>query len=273
MSTTFNVTTVNTLFQFAFAGYYENPGHNCCDQPGLYLRVINACGGNTVASCSSMTLAANCGSLANVTFTSCGPNGVMSNWQVKVIDLTPYIGGCVTIEAWTADCNFGGHYGTTFFDASCGGQLIGQGLGGIPGGPIPGPVSFCSGSGVATIAAPAGDEMPDTPLFISPMQQQLELLKQQGGKQSTVINQIVKSDNGPDTDPSDGVFADHEDGEDRAPEQSIYAADALDSGWDTEEQDNGERMSGTGQQDQTGDTGPDEDETRIIDLIRKLAGR
>jgi gliding motility-associated-like protein len=156
MSTTFNVTSLNTLFQFAFAGYYENPGHNCCDQPGLYLRVINACGGNTVASCSSMTLAANCGSLANVTFTACGPNGVMSNWQVKVIDLTPYIGGCVTIEAWTADCNFGGHYGTTFFDAMCGGQLIGQGLGGIPGGPIPGPVSFCSGSGVATIAAPAG---------------------------------------------------------------------------------------------------------------------
>jgi len=156
IATTFNVTAANTLFQFAFAGYYENPGHNCCDQPGLYLRVINACGGNTVASCSSMTLAANCGTIANVSFTTCGPNGVMSNWQVKVIDLTPYIGGCVTIEAWTGDCNFGGHYGTTFFDAQCGGQLIGQGLGGIPGGPIPGPVSYCSGSGVATIAAPAG---------------------------------------------------------------------------------------------------------------------
>lgn len=156
MSTTFNVTTANTLFQFAFAGYYENPGHGCCDQPGLYLRVLNACNGNTVASCSSMTLAANCGSLANVSFTNCGTAGVMSNWQVKAIDLTPYIGGCVTIEVWTTDCNFGGHYGTTFFDALCGGQLIGQGLGGIPGGPIPGPVSYCSGSGVATIAAPAG---------------------------------------------------------------------------------------------------------------------
>ncbi len=156
MSTTFNVTSFNTLFQFAFAGYYENPGHNCCDQPGLYLRVLNACGGNTVASCSSMTLAANCGSLANVSFTQCGTSGVMSNWQVKAIDLTPYIGGCVTIEVWTADCNFGGHYGTTFFDAMCGGQLIGQGLGGISGGPIPGPVSYCSGSGIATIAAPSG---------------------------------------------------------------------------------------------------------------------
>ena len=156
ISTTFNVTSANTLFQFAFAGYYENPGHGCCDQPGLYLRVLNACSGNTVASCSSMTLAANCGSVANVSFTTCGTLGVMSNWQVKVIDLTPYIGGCVTIEAWTTDCNFGGHYGTTFFDAQCGGQLIGQGLGGIPGGSIPGPVSYCSGSGLATIAAPAG---------------------------------------------------------------------------------------------------------------------
>ena len=122
-----------------------------------------------------------------------------------------------------------------------------------------------------TIAAPAGDEMPDTPLFISPMQQQLELLKQQGGKQSTVINQIVKSDNGPDTDPSDGVFADYEDGEDRAPEQSIYAANALDTGWD--EDGDTDRMSGTGDEGESGDTGPDEDETRIIDLIRKLAGR
>ncbi|MFZ9296640.1 MAG: hypothetical protein ACO259_10605, partial [Bacteroidia bacterium] len=69
MAQTFPVTQANALFQFAFAGFWENPGHSCCDQPGLYLRVLNACNGNTVASCSSMTLAANCGSLANVTFT------------------------------------------------------------------------------------------------------------------------------------------------------------------------------------------------------------
>ena len=152
---TFPVTQANALFQFAFAGFWENPGHGCCDQPGIYLRVINACNGNSVASCSSMTLAANCGSLANVQFTNCG-QGVMSNWQTKSIDLTPYIGGCVTIEIWTVDCNFGGHYGTTFFDAVCGGQNISPGLGGLPGGPIPGAVSFCAGSGVAQINAPLG---------------------------------------------------------------------------------------------------------------------
>ena len=155
MAQTFPVTQANALFQFAFAGFWENPGHSCCDQPGLYLRVLNACNGNTVASCSSMTLAANCGSLANVSFTQCG-YGVMSNWQTRSIDLTPYIGGCVTIEMWTADCNFGGHYGTTFVDCVCGGQNISPGLGGLPGGPIPGAVSFCAGSGVAQINAPLG---------------------------------------------------------------------------------------------------------------------
>ena len=42
-----------------------------------------------------------------------------------------------------------------------------------------------------TIAAPAGKEVPANPVFISPLQQQLELQKQQGGKESPFINQII----------------------------------------------------------------------------------
>lgn len=42
-----------------------------------------------------------------------------------------------------------------------------------------------------TIAAPAGSEVPENPVFVSPLQQQLELQKQQGGKESLVINQII----------------------------------------------------------------------------------
>ena len=121
-----------------------------------------------------------------------------------------------------------------------------------------------------TIAAPATDDMPSEPIWIPPGQQSLELAKQQGGKQSVVINQIVKSDNGPDTDPSDGVFADldDEDNTDRAPEQSIYAADALNSGWNNDDENAGQRMSGTGEQPEQG---PTDDNDRLIDLIRKLA--
>ena len=42
-----------------------------------------------------------------------------------------------------------------------------------------------------TIAAPAANEIPEDPVFISPLQQQLELQKQQGGKESPHINQII----------------------------------------------------------------------------------
>ena len=59
----------------------------------------------------------------------------------------------------------------------------------------------------ATIAAPATGELPEEPIWIFPGQQMLELAKQGGGKTSPVINQIIKSDNGPGSDPNDGVFA------------------------------------------------------------------
>jgi len=53
-----------------------------------------------------------------------------------------------------------------------------------------------------TIAAPAGEELPENPIYVSPLQQELELKKQQGGKKSKVINQIV-SDDGAESELSD----------------------------------------------------------------------
>jgi hypothetical protein len=67
--------------------------------------------------------------------------------------------------------------------------------------------------GNATIAAPATGKLPEEPLWIFPGQQMLELAKQGGGKTSPVINQIIKSDNGPGSDPNDGVFANLDDGD------------------------------------------------------------
>ena len=57
---------------------------------------------------------------------------------------------------------------------------------------------------IGTIAAPAGDEMPDEPVMVPPLQQELELMKQQGGKLSKIINQIV-SDNGAGGKMSDAI--------------------------------------------------------------------
>ena len=58
---------------------------------------------------------------------------------------------------------------------------------------------------MGTIAAPAGQELPDAPIMVPPLQQELELLKQQGGKESEVINQIINQD---PENPDD--FANHE---------------------------------------------------------------
>jgi hypothetical protein len=62
---------------------------------------------------------------------------------------------------------------------------------------IPINITIPAGGGmpqVGTIAAPAGDKMPDAPVMVPPLQQELELLKQQGGKESEVINQLINQD-------------------------------------------------------------------------------
>jgi hypothetical protein len=62
---------------------------------------------------------------------------------------------------------------------------------------IPITITIPAGGGmpsVGTIAAPAGKDLPDDPVYVSPLQQELELLKQQGGKKSRIINQIVRDD-------------------------------------------------------------------------------
>ena len=94
-----------------------------------------------------------------------------------------------------------------------------------------GEVNIAGGKRInTTIAAPATTDFPSEPLWIFPGQQTLELAKQQGGKTSPVINQIIKSDNGPDSDPDDGVFAELADDDDDG-NRSVYSADALKSGY------------------------------------------
>lgn len=62
---------------------------------------------------------------------------------------------------------------------------------------IPITISIPAGGGmpvIGTIAAPAGKELPEQPVMVPPLQASLELEKQQGGKTSKVINQIVSND-------------------------------------------------------------------------------
>jgi len=62
---------------------------------------------------------------------------------------------------------------------------------------IPITITIPAGGGmpsVGTVAAPRGETLPESPVYVSPLQQELELKKQQGGKASRVINQILRDD-------------------------------------------------------------------------------
>ena len=64
---------------------------------------------------------------------------------------------------------------------------------------IPITITIPAGGGmpsIGTIAAAADPkDLPDETIMVPPLQQELELMKQQGGKKSKIINQII-SDNG-----------------------------------------------------------------------------
>jgi hypothetical protein len=59
---------------------------------------------------------------------------------------------------------------------------------------IPITINIPAGGGSASISAPAGEEMPEVPIMVPPLQQELELMKQQGGRESLLINQLINQD-------------------------------------------------------------------------------
>ena len=153
--TQFPVSNSNTLFQFCYAGSWDGV-HECCGQPAFRIDMYNCTGSLIPIPCANVSLTPSgqsCQSGVPGYQVTSGVSWV--NWQTKYIDLTPYIGQCIRIVVTCSDCSYSGHHGTAYFDARCGGQLIGQGLGGV-GGNIAGPVSFCAGSNQAIIAAPLG---------------------------------------------------------------------------------------------------------------------
>ena len=155
MMTQFPVSNSNTLFQFCYAGSWDGV-HECCGQPAFRIDMYNCTGSLIPIPCANVSLTPSGQSCQSGVPGYQVTNGVSwVNWQTKYIDLTPYIGQCIRIVVTCSDCSYSGHHGTAYFDARCGGQLVGVGLGGV-GGNIAGPVSYCAGSNQAIIAAPLG---------------------------------------------------------------------------------------------------------------------
>ncbi|MBS1652960.1 MAG: gliding motility-associated C-terminal domain-containing protein [Bacteroidetes bacterium] len=159
LSKTYTISPSNAVFRYAYIGVFSNPGHPCCDQPGMTINVTitnTTTGASTLLACPNITIAAG---------TACGPaqpgysvapgtgDYYTPNWMPGALDLSPYIGSAVTLDVYAVDCNYGGHYGYVYFDALCQpSTIIGNGNS-FPAGSTNITIPTCGASG-ATITAP-----------------------------------------------------------------------------------------------------------------------
>ncbi len=164
ISQTFNVTSSNAIFQIAYAGLLNSGGHGCPDQPYINISVMDSAG--VVLTCPKINIQAPdpaCVAPASVTagwnytgFDNGGGAVYWHDWEIKTVDLSPYIGSNITIQITVGDCSFSAHYGYAYFDCQCLPleiNLNGTIFDATPQTPID--VSTC-GSITAAITAPFG---------------------------------------------------------------------------------------------------------------------
>jgi gliding motility-associated-like protein len=118
---TFPVTSSNALFQLAFMAAMNGSGHACCDQPYLKIELLDCM--NNILACPQVSVTPPGPSCATVSATGWSTNSSniswTPNWMIRAIDLSPYLGSCVTIKVTVGDCDGWAHYGYAFFDFQC----------------------------------------------------------------------------------------------------------------------------------------------------------
>jgi gliding motility-associated-like protein len=127
LSQRFPVTTTNYIFDFAYwAVMNDAPNHTCTMTPYMSVRVRN---NGTLTACPNFSIIApassgGCAGIGPLSWVSMGSgaNAVRTStaWQRYSIDLSPYMGNNVTVEAIVAHCTAQGHFGYAYFDSNCG---------------------------------------------------------------------------------------------------------------------------------------------------------
>ncbi|MBL7894079.1 MAG: gliding motility-associated C-terminal domain-containing protein [Bacteroidia bacterium] len=154
---TFPVTPTNALFQFAYKACLNGSGHACCDQPYIRVELLDCM--NNILACPQVSITAPGPSCATVSATGWSTNtsniSWTPNWIIKAIDLSPYLGSCVTIKVTVGDCDGWAHYGYAFFDFQCLPMTVTVNNIQFPAGSAAVSVAAC-GVSTATMVAPPG---------------------------------------------------------------------------------------------------------------------
>lgn len=117
---TFPVTASNAVFQFCYKSAMDGSGHACCDQPYLRVELLDC--NNNIVACPQVSITPpgpSCATVSATGWTTAGSISYTPNWIIKALDLSPYLGTCVTIKITVGDCDGWAHYGYAFFDCQC----------------------------------------------------------------------------------------------------------------------------------------------------------
>jgi gliding motility-associated-like protein len=114
----FTVTASNALFVYYYAVVIQDAGtdHTNQEQPFFKTDIFD-CSGNAVA-CGQYLVTGGPG-IPGFTLSGAGSNVYYKNWSPVAVDLTPYIGTCVTVRYTVGDCTRGAHFAYAYIDASC----------------------------------------------------------------------------------------------------------------------------------------------------------
>lgn len=163
------VTPSNSLFEFAYMLVAQD-GHCCCDGPGfaLKLKINSSCSSSgSYTTCPQYTLSppagagcsptGSCTSPGNTnTFFSASTTGwSYTKWKKGVLDLSPFVGTCVTVEVYAMDCQYNGHSGYVYFDAQSSPMSIIVNGNSYPAGTPMISAGTCGAGATATITAPS----------------------------------------------------------------------------------------------------------------------
>lgn len=137
----FNVTTSNAFFDFAYLTIVQQ-SHCCCDASGgsvifkdcsgTVIKTYSITGGNICTfggiTCSIGNQDTITDEVTNITSVvdrdSLFPSPLYlgtyyTKWVKRSVDLTPWIGSCISVEAFGFDCIYNSHIGYMYFDAQC----------------------------------------------------------------------------------------------------------------------------------------------------------
>lgn len=118
-----NVTATDNLLKFAYATVLNKAQHECESQP-FFAVLLKDTLGNILFK--YFVEAPDSGICKGYNQTNFNNNGLLlgtynaafyNNWDVKCVDLTPYIGTNIYIEVVSGACTLSGHWGYGYFDA------------------------------------------------------------------------------------------------------------------------------------------------------------